>query len=98
MSERLNEIRAASFLSPEMGSEVVRELVTEIDFLREELHQRDKYIDEQVGKLDSVIQRHTFRSDRWAALVNEKNQLIGVRDEGWRIHKALRGGKVVIHE
>lgn len=77
MSERLNEIRAASYLLPDPGSEVVRELVTEIDFLREELHQRDKYVDEQIKRTG------------WSDLVNRRNQFRAVRDEYGRIHKAL---------
>lgn len=80
MSERLNEIRVAAYLLPDPGGEVVRELVTEIDFLREELHQRDKYVDEQIERADRT---------GWAALVNGRNQLMAVRDEALQIHKTL---------
>lgn len=89
MSERLKKIRDASHLLPDPGGEVVRDLITEIEILREELHQRDKYVDEYIGRLDRVIQRNAYRSYRWVTLADQQNQLIAVRDESLRIHKGL---------
>lgn len=80
MFKQLNKICAASFLLPDPGGEVVRELITEIDFLQEELHQRDKYVDEQIKRAG------------WLDLVNGRNQLMEVQDQSRRIHKALHPG------
>ncbi len=76
VDRHLKKLRIAAQLLP-VDSKVVLELITEIDFLREELHQRDKYVDEQIKRAG------------WFDLVNGRNQLMEVRDQSLRIHKAL---------
>ncbi len=89
MFENLGTVRNASHLLPTGGS-LVRDLAYEIELLRRELEQRDEFVDQQLDRLDNVLQRYRCRSDSIGDWRSAKNQLVTVRDENRRIHKDLR--------
>lgn len=70
--------------------EKARDRGEEVRRLRLAISRQKMYLNKQIDDLERLIKRHQYGSHRYVDLTDEREQLIGVRNENHRITKELK--------
>ena len=70
--------------------EKARDRGEEVRRLRLAISRQKMYLNKQIDDLERLIKRHQYGSHRYVDLTDEREQLIGVRNENRRIAKELK--------